>query len=196
MGQQSVKRLRDELALLTKDPPPGVTAELTDSSLLEWNALVFGPEDTCFEGGCFRLRMKFPRTYPITAPDVRFLSKMFHPNVYPNGKICLDILEMEEKWSPEYTAATVLCAIQSMLGDPNPESPANGEANELYLQNMTEYERRVQEVVIKSTEEEPEDAGRNFNVEDQQEEIKNRLEFLDLTDFAGDEDQIRQFLID
>lgn len=194
MATSSRKRLKNDLKLLQRDPPPGVFAELADDNLYVWDAVIFGPGDTCFEGGTFRLKMKFSKNFPNKAPDVRFYSRMFHPNVYPNGKICLDILEMEEKWNPDYSAATVLCAIQSMLGDPNPESPANGEANELYLTNMKEYERRVREVVARSEAEDAEDGKRNYNEEDQQDEINDRLKTLDLSEFEGDKEKIRNFL--
>ena len=38
-------------------------------------------------------------------------------------------------------------ALQSLLCDPNPNSPANSEAARLYGENRREYNRRVKEVV-------------------------------------------------
>jgi ubiquitin-conjugating enzyme E2 A len=55
-----------------------------------------------------------------TAPTVKFLSKMFHPNVYANGELCLDILQ--NRWSPTYDVAAILTSVQSLLHDPNPNS--------------------------------------------------------------------------
>lgn len=52
-----------------------------------------GPEDTEWEGGIFKLRMKFSDQYPNQPPDINFVTKVFHPNVYNDGKICLDILK-------------------------------------------------------------------------------------------------------
>lgn len=43
---------------------------------------------------------------------------MFHPNVYANGELCLDILQ--NRWSPTYDVAAILTSIQSLLHDPNP----------------------------------------------------------------------------
>lgn len=54
---------------------------------------------------------------------VKFVSKLFHPNVYGDGKICLDILQ--NQWSPIYDISGILTSIQSLLSDPNPASPAN-----------------------------------------------------------------------
>jgi len=145
------KRLRQDLTKIFRDPPPGVSASPVDGNLFEWNAIIFGPEGTPFEGGSFRLRMKFEPSYPNAPPKVFFYSRMFHPNVYPNGRICLDILEEPDKWKPEIDASSVLFGIQAMLGDPNPDSPANGEANKLYMENPKEYERRAREVSISSS---------------------------------------------
>lgn len=123
------RRLRNDLRKIYTDPPPGISASPLDSDIFRWNALICGPENTPFEGGVFRLRLEFDKNYPNVAPRVSFYSKMFHPNVYKNGRVCLDILEEPEKWSPNFDVAAVLCGIQGMLGDPNPLSPANSEAN-------------------------------------------------------------------
>ena len=44
--------------------------------------------------------MKFTEQYPNQPPAINFVTKVFHPNVYNDGKICLDILK--ENWSPVY----------------------------------------------------------------------------------------------
>ena len=49
--------------------------------------------DTPFEDGTFKLTMEFSEEYPNKPPVVKFLSKMFHPNIYADGGICLDILQ-------------------------------------------------------------------------------------------------------
>ena len=43
------------------------------------------PDETPWEGGTFRLLMEFTEDYPNKPPAVRFLSKVFHPNVYNDG---------------------------------------------------------------------------------------------------------------
>ena len=68
------------------------------SLLQEWKAIILGPDDTCWEGGIFALKMVFPDEFPDKPPKVEFVTKMFHPNVYTNGQICLDILQ--NNWSP------------------------------------------------------------------------------------------------
>jgi len=104
--------------------------------------------DTPFEDGTFKLLLTFDESYPNKPPTVKFLSRMFHPNVYANGELCLDILQ--NRWSPTYDVAAILTSIQSLLHDPNPNSPANAEAAMLYRENMKEYVRRVKVTVEES----------------------------------------------
>ena len=77
---------------------------------LDRNAVIIGPADTPFEDGTFRLVMHFEEQYPNKPPAVKFISQMFHPNVYATGELCLDILQ--NRWSPTYDVAAVLTSIQ------------------------------------------------------------------------------------
>lgn len=72
--------------------------------------MIIGPADTPFEDGTFRLVMHFEEQYPNKPPSVKFISEMFHPNVYATGELCLDILQ--NRWSPTYDVAAVLTSIQ------------------------------------------------------------------------------------
>jgi ubiquitin-conjugating enzyme E2 A len=71
---------------------------------------IFSPHDTPFEDGTFKLTIEFTEEYPNKPPTVRFVSKMFHPNVYADGGICLDILQ--NRWSPTYDVSAILTSIQ------------------------------------------------------------------------------------
>lgn len=54
------------------------------------------------------------------------------------GNICIDILK--DKWSAAYNIRTILLSIQSLLGDPNLDSPLNGQAASLWP-NGVEYKK-------------------------------------------------------
>lgn len=98
--------------------------------------------------GIFTLSLKFPHDYPHKPPVVRFTTRVFHPNVYQDGSICLDILDKE--WSPVFDVCGILTSIQSLLTDPNNKSPANKEAAILYTENRSEYIRKVKDSVVAS----------------------------------------------
>merc|ERR1719446_596230 len=134
-----------DFSALQSDPPQGVSGAPLDSNIMRWEAVIFGPEDTPWEGGVFKLSMDFSEEYPNKAPTVKFVTKMFHPNIYIDGQICLDILQ--NQWSPIYNVAAILTSIQSLLSDPNPASPANSEASRIYQENRREYDKRVRAVV-------------------------------------------------
>ena len=89
---------------------------------------------------------------------------MFHPNIYADGKICLDILQ--NQWSPIYDISAILTSIQSLLSDPNPASPANAEASQIYERDRREYNKRVRAVVEASWM----DGGEDEEEEEEEEE--------------------------
>lgn len=148
MSTKARRRLMNDFRKIQLDPPPGVYAVPLDDNILLWHAIILGACGTPFADGIFKLTMEFTENYPNVPPTVRFVSKMFHPNVYADGSICLDILQ--NMWSSSYNIGAILTSLQSLLGDPNCNSPANTVAAELFVENKRLYEQRVIEVVEES----------------------------------------------
>ena len=111
------------------------------------------------------MTMEFTEEYPNKPPKVKFITKIFHPNVYADGSICLDILQA--MWSPVYDVGSILTSIQSLLTDPNVNSPANNEASTLYSKNYPEYVARVKQTVEASMADDDDD---DEDDEDEEEE--------------------------
>lgn len=133
---------------IQQDPTGGVSAAPLPEDIMIWNAVIIGPDGTPFEDGTFRLVIQFDEQYPVKPPSVRFVSEMFHPNVYPSGELCLDILQ--NRWSPTFDVSTILTSIQSLLNDPNTASPANVEAANMFRDHRSQYSKYVRETVEKS----------------------------------------------
>jgi ubiquitin-conjugating enzyme E2 A len=145
------KRLMRDLKVIRQGPPiEGITAAPHENDIMKWTAVIFGPEESPWAGGIFKLELIFTAEYPMAPPGVRFLSKMFHPNVYVDGKICMDILKSQ--WSPATDVSALLLSIRSLLADPNPMSAANAEAAELLTRSKAAYESKVKQVVEESLE--------------------------------------------
>ncbi|CCW65919.1 unnamed protein product [Phytomonas sp. Hart1] len=132
-------RLQKELMELILTDVDGISAFPHNDDLFHWVATVSGVERTPYEGLEYRLSMNFPSNYPYSAPTVNFLTPCFHPNVDVHGVICLDILK--ERWSAAYTAGAVLLSVQSLLDNPNNQSPLNAQAAQMWGQ--TEGYRRA-----------------------------------------------------
>ncbi|CAN6251638.1 unnamed protein product, partial [Urochloa humidicola] len=113
-----------------KSADPDIQLICDDSNIFKWTALIKGPSETPYEGGVFQLAFAIPEQYPLLPPQVRFLTKIFHPNVhFKTGEICLDILK--NAWSPAWTLQSVCRAIIALMAHPEPDSPLNCDSGNL-----------------------------------------------------------------
>lgn len=89
----SVSACAQETQRLMAEPVPGITATPDERNARYFHVVIAGPQDSPFEGGTFKLELFLPEEYPMAAPKVRFMTKIYHPNVDKLGRICLDILK-------------------------------------------------------------------------------------------------------
>jgi len=147
---------------LTVNPPEGITAGPVDEeNIFEWEALIMGPTGTDYEGGLFTATLVFPFDYPLNPPKMKFACDMWHPNVYPNGDVCISILHAPgedphhyessvERWSPVQSVEKILLSVVSMLAEPNVESPANIEAGKMWREDRRRFRDKVHSSVRKT----------------------------------------------
>jgi ubiquitin-conjugating enzyme E2 C len=135
------RRLQSELMALMMSGDPGISAFPESDNMFSWVGTINGGKDTVYEGLSYKLSLRFPVDYPFKPPQVKFETACFHPNVDQYGNICLDILQ--DKWSSAYEVRTVLLSIQSLLGEPNNESPLNSHAAAIW-NNQEEFKKAVQ----------------------------------------------------
>ncbi|ETO83060.1 hypothetical protein F444_02862 [Phytophthora nicotianae P1976] len=133
-------RVRKELEECQKDSHlSGVTAvPVNVASLSELRGSIKGPEATPYEGGHFELEIVIPPKYPFEPPQMRFLTKIWHPNISSQtGAICLDILK--DAWSPALTIKTALLSIQALLSAAEPTDPQDAEVAKMYLHDHEQF---------------------------------------------------------
>ena len=132
------KRIKRELIELSKTPVSHCSAgPESDDDLFHWVATVMGPEQSPYEGGVFNLSIDFGKNYPFKPPKIRFMTKIYHPNISKHGDICLDILKTQ--WSPALTISKVLLCICSLLDDLNPDDPLVPDIAELFNNDREAY---------------------------------------------------------
>ncbi|CAO1382954.1 unnamed protein product [Diamesa serratosioi] len=143
-NSSAVRALALEYKSLLEEPVEGFRVKLVnDDNLFEWAVGLFGPPETLYQGGYFKAHMKFPHDYPYSPPSIRFLTKVWHPNVYENGDLCISILHPPvddpqsgelpcERWNPTQNVRTILLSVISLLNEPNTFSPANVDASVMY----------------------------------------------------------------
>uniref|UniRef100_A0A8D2GVX5 Ubiquitin-conjugating enzyme E2 C n=1 Tax=Urocitellus parryii TaxID=9999 RepID=A0A8D2GVX5_UROPR len=143
---RSRSRLQQELMTLMMSGDKGISAFPESDNLFKWVGTIHGAAGTVYEDLRYKLSLEFPSGYPYNAPTVKFLTPCYHPNVDTQGNICLDILK--DKWSALYDVRTILLSIQSLLGEPNIDSPLNTHAAELW-KNPTAFKKYLQETYSK-----------------------------------------------
>ena len=140
----SEKRLEKEYKNIDSDTTSCVSANpISRKNLYDWTGIILGPKDTPYEDGIFKLDIKIPKDYPFRPPKVKFITKIYHPNIGSKGNICLDILR--DKWAPALTIKSVLLSICSLLGDPNPDDPLVPQIAEIYNVDRERYKKIAKE---------------------------------------------------
>ena len=165
MSNFSKALLKKQFKDINKASDLGLSVGLVDeNNFYKWSVVIFGPTETIYEGGFFRAILDFPEDYPNNPPKMQFTTKMWHPNIYKDGKVCISILhppgtdkfneqeKAEERWRPSLGAEEILLSVISMLNDPNPDSPANIDAAVMFRNNREEDNSKVRSLVFQSME--------------------------------------------
>ena len=148
---QAMKRIKEEYMDLNSNPlcNIGVSVGLVNQdNLFEWKCTLIGPKDTSYADGLFFLRVKFPDDYPNHAPEVCFLTPIYHVNINPRkgkggeglGHVCISTLNW---WKPIYNMKEVLTNIFALFYLGNPDSPYGIERADELRYNKAVYEEKI-----------------------------------------------------
>ena len=84
-----------------------------------------------------------PDNYPFAPPKVKFITKVYHPNISSSGAVSIDILK--DQWSPNITLPILLISLQSFLCtpelcDPEPDDPMDAEIAKQFASSRKAFE--------------------------------------------------------
>ncbi|KAM3133276.1 Ubiquitin-conjugating enzyme E2 4 [Paramecium bursaria] len=144
MENRAYKELND----LVKEPIPNSTISLEGGSVSHWMITIQGPAESPYAGGIFKLEAKLANNYPFKAPEIHFITPIFHPNVSQQGEICKQMLGLDH-WAPYNNMRGLIEKIQSMLIFPNPDDGSNPEAQHLYKQDIEQFNHRAKAEIQK-----------------------------------------------
>jgi len=95
--------------------------------------------NTPYEEGLFEIDIVFPTEYPFKAPKVKFITKVYHPNIKQDtGEICADVIQ--NGWSPTLNVRYVLNSIKQMLVEPNADSPLEADIAQQLSSDKSAFE--------------------------------------------------------
>ena len=152
----SQERLLNEFKNIERELPLFRTV---NGNLKHYRGWINGPQNSPYQNFFFHLEIHLPDDYPFEPPQVRFLTKIWHPNVNPStGEICNDILKIAGEgditWSPGSDIVSVIMNIIGMLGGNfNFKSPLNPESAR---QSFKNFERTASEWAKKYASKAPE----------------------------------------
>ena len=137
-----VKRILAEIAEYQRNPHPNIEIYPCEQQLDFWRLLLVGPPGTPYEGGVFLLYAKFPTDYPQKAPEIRFVTPIYHCNVNGHGKICHSVFD--RNYSSDFSVRRILDCVFGLLLTPEPEDPLDSALAQEYYDNLHEYERTAE----------------------------------------------------
>ncbi|CAF1186860.1 unnamed protein product [Rotaria sp. Silwood1] len=140
--KQSFSRLRimkdfSELATLPS------TCEVTQPDISDFShfTVTISPDDGFYKGGRFIFSILISPDYPYEPPKIKCTQTIYHPNINPNGNVCLNILR--EDWKPMLTLVTVVLGLVFLFLEPNPDDPLNHEAAAVFKTDVNTFKENV-----------------------------------------------------
>ncbi|MES1917311.1 MAG: hypothetical protein MHM6MM_009048 [Cercozoa sp. M6MM] len=122
----------------------GLSVTTVDNDSRHWRGFFPGPDGTVYENGTFLVDIQIPENYPFEPPKMKFVTKIWHPNVSSvTGAICLDILK--DEWSPALTIRTALLSLQALLSAPEPDDPQDAQVAAQYKSDRNTFDRTARE---------------------------------------------------
>jgi ubiquitin-protein ligase len=184
----AAKRMFFELRNIKSAKVPFVSAAPLRDSLDVILASIEGPPDTPYEGGVFWIIIRISESDPFGPPLMKFQTKIYHPNISPQGEICtnysdywrtvlsdgLHVSDSSAVWYPSksteirWSLGALLVALCGLLASPHIEDPLVPEIARTYMEDYESYCKAARDYTIRyATSHRPEENTLRFPVEEQ-----------------------------
>ena len=146
-NNNAMKRIVKEIQNYTKEPHPFVSI-YPSADLNYWKILLLGPNNTPYENGLFMLYAKFPADYPFRAPEIRFITPIYHCNMNSQGRICHSVFD--RNYSPALSFKNIVECVYGLILTPEPEDPLDNVVASFYLSDYQIYLKNAKEATAKN----------------------------------------------
>lgn len=133
--------------------PTTCRTSFSDPNILYEFVLCICPDEGFWKGGTYKFIINVPEEYNMVPPNVKCLTKLWHPNISVSGDICLSLLRQNSidglGWAPTRKIKDVIWGLNSLFTDLlNFDDPLNSEAAEQYQRDQKEFQTKVKEYVL------------------------------------------------
>jgi ubiquitin-conjugating enzyme E2 D len=144
-----LKRVKNEIKELYKECPSQIITIIpNEDDLCEWGVIIGGMEDLPYEGGQFLLKIRFPLDFPFAPPQIKFITKIYHPNIISGGKIFISILQ-QGGWTPALSVEKIILSISSLICNPNTHICAHRAMADLYDNDRDQFNKNARDWTLK-----------------------------------------------
>ena len=112
----------------------------------EIEGFIKAPDNSPYKDGIFNFIIKYQIDYPQRAPQIILKTKIFHCNVYVDGKCCISHLH-QHMWDKNYDISMILSFLYEFFIRNNPQSPCRGDLAELYMRDYNSFLEKCQQFV-------------------------------------------------
>ena len=146
-GSASLKRIAKEIQNYNENPHPFV-AIFPCENINVWKVLMLGPKETPYENGLFLLYVNFPGDYPFRAPEMRFITPIYHCNMNQQGRICHSVFD--RNYSPALSFRNIVDCVYGLVLTPEPEDPLDNVIASFFLSEYETYFNNAKEATKKN----------------------------------------------
>ena len=149
MSSLATRRILKDIKIIESEKSEYFSIKPDENNIYNWKGYITPPDDSLYYGMILPFEIKFTKNYPNQAPKFRFKKNcLYHPNIFWDGNVCLDVLQ--NKWTKLHNVKSIILTIILLLKEPNPDSPANTEAANLFVSDYGKFKRTVREYIFKS----------------------------------------------